>query len=172
MSEKLFAVKLGAAAVLAALTDFLGWKGVLIIILALMMMLDYVSGTLAAKKAHTWSSTVAREGLFHKGGTILVVLVALVMDVIFAVAFPRIPLIGASVQNPGVFLPLVAVWYVITEIGSIMENAVKMGAPVPKWFRHAIEHAGQLVDKAGEVTAEGSDSNAGKADDEREVSDR
>lgn len=152
MDEKLTAIKIAVTAVMAALTDILGWKGVLILILALMMALDYISGTLAAKKSGTWSSTVAREGLFHKGGTIFVVLVALIMDVIFAVAFPHIPLIGSQVKNPGVFLPLVAVWYIITEVGSIMENAVKMGAPVPRWFQKAVEKTGELVDKAGEDT--------------------
>ena len=155
MDEKLTAVKIAFTAVVAALTDFLGWKGVLLIILAMMMFLDYLSGTLAAKKAGEWSSKVAREGLFHKGGTILVVLVAFIFDVILSVAFPHIPVIGGEFSNPGIFLPLVAVWYIITEIGSVLENAVSMGAPVPGWFKKAIKHAGKLVDKTGEKEAEG-----------------
>ena len=154
MDDKLMAFKIAAAAILATLTDFLGWKGVLLVILALMMFLDYISGTLAAKKNGTWSSKVAREGLFHKGGIIVVCLIALILDAVLAVAFPHIPLIGGEVHNPGIFLPLVAVWYIITEIGSVLENAVLMGAPVPKWFRKAIEKAGKLVDKAGEAAAE------------------
>lgn len=154
MDEKLTAIKIAIAAIITALTDFLGWKGVLVIILALMMLLDYISGTLAAKKSGEWSSTVAREGLFHKGGTILIVLVALIMDLIFSVAFPHIPFIGGEVKNPGIFLPLVSVWYIITEIGSIMENAVKMGAAVPAWFKKAVEKTGKLVDKTGEAAAD------------------
>lgn len=153
MDNKLMAIKIAVAAVMATLTDFLGWKGMLLVILALMMFLDYMSGTLAAKKNGTWSSKVAREGLFHKGGIIVVCLIALVLDAVLAVAFPHIPLIGGEIKNPGIFLPLVAVWYIITEIGSVLENAVMMGAPVPKWFRKAIEKAGKLVNKAGETAS-------------------
>jgi len=154
MEDKLTAVKAAVAVFTAALADFLGYKGVLVLVLGFMMALDYVSGTLAAKRSGTWSSTIAREGLFHKGGTILVVLVALVMDALLAIAFPSIPLIGTDVPSPGIFLPLVAAWYTLTEIGSILENAAQMGAKVPRWFLKAIEKAGKIVDKAGDEAAE------------------
>lgn len=154
VEAKLTALKIGVAAVIATLSDFLGWKGVLIIILALMMALDYITGTLAAKKKGEWSSKVARQGLFHKGGIIAVVLVSFLFDVVLSIAFPHIPIIGGSFDNPGIFLPLVSVWYIITETGSVMENAVSMGAPVPGWFKKAIEKAGKLVDKTGEKEAE------------------
>ena len=162
MDEKLTAVKIGISAVIAAMTDFLGWKGVLIIILALMMALDYITGTLAAKKKGEWSSKVARQGLFHKGGIIAVVLVSFLFDVVLSIAFPHIPIIGGSFDNPGIFLPLVSVWYIITETGSVMENAVSMGAPVPAWFKKAVAKAGKLVDKTGETeTGEKDDETSG-----------
>ena len=31
-------------------------------------------------------------------------------------------------------LPVVLVWYIFTELGSIAENAAAMGAPVPGWL--------------------------------------
>ena len=34
----------------------------------------------------------------------------------------------------GVVLPVVLVWYIFTELGSIAENAAAMGAPVPGWL--------------------------------------
>ena len=38
-----------------------------------------------------------------------------------------------------VFLcPLAVVWYLLTEAGSIMENAGEMGAPVPGWLKRAV----------------------------------
>jgi len=151
MNEKLIAAKIGISVIAAALTDFLGWKGVLMLVLAFLMAIDYISGTLAAKKNGTWSSTIARQGLFHKGGTIIMVLVALFMDVIFTVAFPHIPVIGGGIENPGIFLPLVSVWYIITEMGSIMENSAKMGAKVPKWFQKAVEKVGESIDRTGEA---------------------
>lgn len=150
MDRELLAWKAAVAAFFGILGDFLGWKGVMLVILVVLMALDYLSGTLAARKNHEWSSKVAREGLFHKGGIILVVTGALLADLMFALAIPVIPIAGGF-QNPGLFLPLVLAWYIITELGSVLENAVKMGAPVPKWFRKAIAQAGKAVDKAGDA---------------------
>ena len=33
---------------------------------------------------------------------------------------------------------LVAVWYIFTELGSIVENADKLGAKIPGWLRKGI----------------------------------
>lgn len=132
----------------------LGWKGVMLLLLAAAMLLDYISGTLAAKHTGTWSSKVAREGLFHKGGIILVTTCALMADALFCTAIPVIPL-GEGFDNPGVFLPLVLAWYIVTELGSVLENAVKMGANVPHWFQNAIEHTQHTVDHLGEGNIHG-----------------
>ena len=149
MNNELLAWKAAVAAFFGILGDFLGWKGVMLVILVVLMAMDYLSGTLAARRTGTWSSKIAREGLFHKGGVILVVSGALLADLMFALAIPVIPLFG-GLQNPGLFLPLVLAWYILTELGSVLENAVKMGAAVPGWFRKAIAKAGKAVDKAGE----------------------
>ena len=153
MDNNLLAFKAAVAAFLGVLGEFLGWRGVMLCILIVLMALDYISGSLAAKKNGEWSSRIAREGLFHKGGIILVVSGALLADLLFATAIPVIPIFGGF-NNPGLFLPLVLAWYILTELGSIMENAAKMGAAVPKWFRRAIAKAGEAVDRAGEAAAD------------------
>lgn len=152
MDHELLAWKAAVAAFFGVLGDFLGWKGAMLCILVILMAMDYISGSLAAKKNGEWSSKVAREGLFHKGGVILVVTVALLSDLVFAFFIPVIPLFGGF-ANPGLFLPLVLAWYILTEIGSVLENSAKMGAVVPKWFKKAIAKAGEAVDKAGEEAA-------------------
>lgn len=151
MSERLVALKAAIAVALGAVGNFLGWKGLMVIVLALCMALDYISGTLAAKKDGTWSSTIAREGLYHKGGTIIAVGAAAIVDFVFYFLIPTLPILGRDIRNPGVFLPLVLAWYIITEIGSILENAAKMGAAVPKWFLKAVAATKKGVDKAGET---------------------
>ena len=127
----------------------LGWKGSMLLLLAAAMLLDYLSGTLAAKRAGTWSSRAAREGLMHKGGIIFVSTAALLSDELFRAVIPEIPLAGGF-ENPGVFLPLVLAWYILTELGSILENAERSGAPVPKWFKNAIRSGAEGVAKTGE----------------------
>ena len=41
---------------------------------------------------------------------------------------------GSILIVNGVVLPVVLVWYIFTELGSIAENAAAMGAPVPGWL--------------------------------------
>ena len=48
------------------------------------------------------------------------------------------------------FCPLVLVWYCITELGSMAENAAEMGAPVPSWLLALLEVTQDAVDNAGD----------------------
>ena len=46
-----------------------------------------------------------------------------------------------------VFLcPLVVGWYLLTEVGSIIENAGAMGAPLPQWLKKAVAALRDQVD--------------------------
>lgn len=132
MEMKLLELKAAIAAVFAALGVFLGWKGILALAWVVCMLFDYISGTAAACKAGEWSSKVAREGLWHKGGMIIMVMVSFLVDMIMLAAIPNIPVI--NIAWPAPVFPLVLSWYIFTEIGSVIENAGKMGAPVPEFF--------------------------------------
>ena len=64
-----------------------------------------------------------------------------------------------SLDLPGVELPfaytvllcpLVVIWYILTEAGSIIENAGALGAPVPGWLRKMIAALEQKVEEAGD----------------------
>ena len=117
-------------ALLPAAASILGYRGILAICWLCAMALDYVSGTLAAMKQGNWSSKLAREGLWHKAGMIFAVTVAGLSDVIMALVLKYLP--EAEVHWPGLTLPLVLSWYILTELGSILENAMALGAPVPR----------------------------------------
>lgn len=146
MKDKLLAFKAALAAVFTAIGAFLGWKGVMLVGWIVVMALDYLTGTLAACKSGQWSSTVARDGLWHKGGMIAVVVVAALGDWIIFIVAEHIPL---GIQWPGIVLPLVLAWYILTELGSILENAVKMGASVPEWLVKLLKVGKDAVDNAG-----------------------
>lgn len=138
MSEQLNRIKLAVTAAVGALTALWGWFGWFCILLALCMALDYVTGTLAAKKSGTWSSDAAREGLWHKLSILAAVTVACILDVVIGMLLTQMPAIELPFSYSVLFGPLVTAWYVITELGSILENAGTLGAPQPKWFRQAI----------------------------------
>ena len=150
MKENLVTVKAGMAAVLSALAAFLGWKGILLLAWIGVMALDYLSGTLAACREGQWSSAVARQGLWHKGGMILVVTVSGISDGVMVMLASNLSL---GMDWPGLVLPLVLAWYIITELGSILENAVKMGAKVPEFLVSLLKAGVRLTDSAGDAAA-------------------
>lgn len=151
MEDNLMTFKAAIAAFCTALGAFLGWQGIMALVWVLVMLLDYITGSLAACKRGEWCSAVAREGLWHKAGMIVAVIVAALADVVLAVICANIPI---GFQWPVVVLPLVLAWYIITELGSILENAVKMGAPVPEWLVKLLKASLHMVDGAGEEAAE------------------
>ena len=139
MEEKLTAWKAGATALITALTACLGWKGIAALAWVAAMALDYISGSAAACKEGKWSSKVAREGLWHKMGMVLAVVVAAIADGVLTVLCQQIP--GMGITWPGMVLPVVLVWYLLTELGSILENAVRLGAQVPGWLSKLLQTA-------------------------------
>lgn len=151
MDETMLAIKATVSAVVTALGVLLGWKGIMIAFWVLTMALDYLTGTYAAKRAGEWASSVARDGLWHKGGTIVVVMVAGIADIIISLIGQHLPL---GFSWPGILLPLVVAWYIITEMGSILENAVKLGANVPEWLVRGLKISLKAVEEVAENTVD------------------
>lgn len=149
MNENMLAAKAAIAAFFTALGAFLGWKGIMALVWVVVMALDYISGTAAAMKAGEWCSAKAREGLWHKGGMIIVVVVAAIADGVMSVICENLHL---GFAWPTIILPLVLAWYIITELGSILENAIKLGANVPGWLVKLMKAGLKAVESAGEET--------------------
>ena len=144
--ERATEIKAAIAAIIGFLTALWGWLGWTVMIWICAILLDYVSGSLAAKKEKNWSSDVARDGLWHKTGEIFSVLVAALCDIALTVMAD-----GSGIQIPfdigPLLTPIVLLWYILTEAGSIIENCGRLGAPVPKWFRQKILNAKEAIDK-------------------------
>ena len=150
MNENLVALKATIAAAVTAISAFLGWKGVMMLAWVIAMALDYLTGTAAAMKTGEWCSANARQGAWHKCGMIVVVVVSGIADFIMVVICANIPI---GLDWPAVVLPLVLAWYIITELGSILENAVKMGANVPSWLVRMLKASAKVVESAGEASS-------------------
>ena len=124
--------KAAVAAACGAFTAVFGWLGWLVLAWGACMALDWASGSAAAACRGQWSSAAARAGIWHKAGMVVVVLVIALTDGVLGMAVANLP--GLGLQPNGVVLPVVLVWYIFTELGSIAENAAAMGAPVPAWL--------------------------------------
>ena len=147
MDEKLTAIKVAMAAFFTALGSFLGWQGIMVVLWVAAMAIDYISGSLAAWLAGEWSSATAREGIKHKAGMILVVIAAALADITLSIICAHLPV---EFVWPVLVLPLVLAWYILTELGSILENAVKMGAPIPEWLMKVLKVGLKAIDRKGE----------------------
>lgn len=149
--------KAAAIALIGALTGIWGWFGWLVIGWVFCMVVDYITGSLAAAKQGEWSSAQAREGIWHKTGMIVVVIVAAGADLLISLVLANIPAVQLPFDYGGLICPIVLVWYVVTELGSIAENAVAMGAPVPGWLTKLLQVSKDAIDNAGEQIAGGDD---------------
>lgn len=149
MNDNLVAAKTFIVACFGAMCTFLGWRILMLLVWVALMTLDYISGTIAARQNGTWKSEKARAGIGHKVGMIFVVIVSILADFVIMVVCQNVPHEVLSLSWPMAIFPMVTMWYIITEIGSIIENAIELGANVPAWLPkllnatlHVVEHVG------------------------------
>ncbi len=142
MSANKFYTLLQAAAsgVIAWLSAKLGILFPVMCLLLSAMVVDYITGMLASKKealehpgdtGYGWSSKKGAAGIIKKVGYLCIIAVAMMIDyIIMHVASAA----GIAINTQVFFGLLVAVWYLLNELLSIIENAGRMGAPVPEWL--------------------------------------
>lgn len=143
-------IKAAVTAVLALLTALWGWFGWLVIAWVAAMGLDYATGSAAALRAGEWSSSVARDGLMHKAGAIATVMTAGLLDLVMGLLLDNVGQ-ALPIHYTVLLCPLAIVWYLLTEAGSIIENAGELGANIPPWLRKAIASLRDTVDKTADM---------------------
>lgn len=125
------------AAILGAILSFFTGLPPIIYVLLAVMTIDYVTGIMTgfmgkSRKTPTGglSSSEAFKGLLKKMLIILVVLLAALLD--------RAVAIGAGIEFEAV-AGATCLWFIASEGMSILENAAKMGVPIPKILLTALE---------------------------------
>lgn len=146
-------IKVAIAGFLACLTALWGWFGWLVVAWVLLMLADWLVGSAAAVHAGKWSSAKLREGAWHKGGMIIIVCVSMVADWLIGTLISHIPGVILPFEYTVLIAPMVIVWYIIGELGSLAEHALSMGAPVPAWLPRILDISKDAVDAAGDAMA-------------------
>lgn len=153
--------------ILAFLSDRLGILFPVLCVLMGAMIIDYFTGMLASKKEaiehpndknYGWSSKIGALGIIKKVSYLCVIAVAMMADYVIAVISTYLSI---SMPLTVFFGLLVAVWYLLNELLSIIENAGRMGGPIPEWLRKYIAVLKNKIDskdyiKEEERTNEGS----------------
>lgn len=148
METQAYTLKAIIVAAFSAISAFLGWYGWLLLVWIVSMLVDWFTGSAAAWKNGEWSSRIAREGLFHKGGCIIVVCAGLLLDLLIWAAVSIVPEFHIKYQM--YLSAVIMVWYTVTELGSIVENAGKLGAPVPQFLIKGIKVLKCRISKIGD----------------------
>ncbi len=148
--EQINGFKAALTALCAALTALWGWFGWVVVAWIGFMLIDYATGSAAALRAGEWSSKTARDGIWHKLGSVAAVIVAGILDVVIGHLLGNVPGVELPFTYTVLLSPLVVVWYILTEAGSIIENAGALGAPIPAWLTKMIAALESKVDQAGD----------------------
>ena len=145
----------GIQAVLtAAITAFAVYFNALAVplfVLVIMMIIDYVSGMAAAWRAGTLSSKKGIDGVIKKVGYMALVAVAMGVDYLIFSGFTAV---NVSVGFEMLFGILVAVWLIINEMISILENLSRLGVPIPKFLTKAVKKLKITAEASGEKITE------------------
>ena len=59
---------------------------------------------------------MSKDGIWHKAGAVVVVLVATGADLLVSIVLENLPVIQLPFEYPGLICPVVLVWYIITEL--------------------------------------------------------
>lgn len=139
--------KLIFAAMGAWITAMLNGLAPLLIALAVVMVVDYITGMTAAWKEGTLSSKVGLLGIGKKALYAVGVVLGMVIDwVIISVGSQ----IGISMPTTTFFGLLVTLWLIFNECVSIIENLGRVGVPYPEFMIKAIAALKGKVEKSAD----------------------
>ena len=129
MNEK--SVQAAFAAAISAVTCYLGIVAVPIVVLLLAMIIDYVTGMIAAWHKAELSSKKGVFGIVKKVSYLGLVCVGMGVDWLI---YSGLHSVGVDLGYTIFFGLLVTIWLVINELISILENLGSIGVPLPKFL--------------------------------------
>lgn len=109
----------------SALVYLIGGFDEILITLVCFMILDYITGMIASYREKTWNSEKGSTGLLKKCTIIILVIMATFLD--------------RSLSSDHIFRSVVICFYIANEGLSILENAGRIGIPIPKRLLDALE---------------------------------
>ena len=139
------------ATVIAVISALMSWLGILAVPVFLLVgcnIVDYITGLLAApyRGDGQISSYKGIKGIIKKVCLWLLVLVGSCVDILINYA---VECAGVDISIPFVVSTAVAVWLVVNEIISILENMIDIGVTMPPFLLPIVKYIKkQVEDKA------------------------
>ena len=144
------------ATVVTAITVLMSWLGILAIPVFLLVgcnLIDYATGLLAAKYRQDGgiSSYKSIRGIFKKIGMWLLIIVGSFMDILIQYAAECM---GLGITIPFVVATFVAVWLVVNEMISILENLIDIGVNMPPFLMPVVKYIKKQVEDKAKLAEE------------------
>lgn len=141
-------IKITITAIIASIMSWMGILSLPVFLLIGCNILDYFTGLCASGyRAETISSYKGIRGIIKKVCMWLLIVVGAVIDILLNYAAHSI---GAEIQLPFVVATIVAVWLIVNEIISILENMVDIGVDMPPFLMPLVRNIKkQMEEKAG-----------------------
>ena len=133
------------SAVFAGLLYYLGIVSIPIIMLICAMIIDYITGMLAASYNSELSSKKGIRGIVKKVGYLALVLASMIIDWLISQGLQQI---NINLHYSVFFAVLVAVWLIINELISVLENLSRIGVPIPNFMKKLINRLKTTVDES------------------------
>lgn len=124
MEHALFGIKSALAAIGGFCAYWLGGLDVILVLLLAAIVLDYISGLVAAWHNRELNSGVGFRGIAKKIMSLLVVALAYVIEHAIGGTFP--------------LREITIMFFVVNEALSMLENAGKIGLPIPEKLKDAL----------------------------------
>lgn len=151
--EYLRSIKLLLSALGAWISIKLGILGPVLLVLTMVIVLDYLTGMLAAKYLGKWNSKTGIWGIVKKLMYGIAVVIGMTVDWLI-VELARY--IGVSISISTFFGLATALWLIINELISIGENLIKLESDaMPPFLKKAILYLKKIIEDRGEALADG-----------------
>lgn len=149
--EKANVIKTFFITLVAFLSDKLGMLWPMLILLGAVLIIDYITGILDAKKHKELSSRIGTWGIVKKLLYGVAVAVGMIVDwTILNVA----ETVGINIPITTFFGLLVAIWLIINELISILENLTSLEVPLPGFLLKVVSNFKVVVEHNGDALAD------------------
>ena len=128
----------------ASISAYFGIIAIPLIVLTIVMLIDYITGMAAAYVNAELSSRKGIRGIFKKLGYYSLVCVGITLDYILSSGLTQI---GISNDVNIWFGLIIAIWLIINELISILENLSRLDVPIPKFLKAIVERLKNNVDE-------------------------
>jgi toxin secretion/phage lysis holin len=137
--EHIKEVKLAISSVFATIFYLIGWQGLLFILLAIALVIDYITGSIAARQSDTWTSAKASAGRRKKAMIFVAIIVAIILDAIIWIGGSVNPIFELPFEWPFLFTLVSVIWFILSEVGSTLENLILMNVSLPVFLTKGIK---------------------------------